>query len=152
MVAGHLPAVVVVGPGTDVQEHVVARGCRRHDHAVVVQVGGLRGVDLDVGLADVVDQLELEPVAALHLQYRRDVLAVEDVGAEALASHGHQRRGLPQRHLQHAVAAVHDVGLGNVWPEAIVVAGGQRDHRRQHAAQRHQAPEIARNTHRPILL
>ena len=63
---------------------VVGRRARRDAHAVVVQVGRLRAVNLHVGWTNLVDQPQLQLVATAQPEDGGNVLAVIDVRNERL--------------------------------------------------------------------
>ena len=90
---------------------VVGRRPRRDAHAVVVQVGGLRTVDLHVGWTDLVDQPQLQLVAAAQAEDRRDVLAVIDVGNERLIGDSDRARRRLERQLGDTMVGADDLRL-----------------------------------------
>ena len=152
--------VVELFLGRDPDEHAVAGRDRRDVHAVIVDVGGLGPVDVDLRLADLVDRLELDRVAALDAQGRRHVVAVDDVADDAAPADGHLGRSDRQRAGQDAVLA-DDLGrVGQVVDRGrlqdLVRVGGLRQAGRQSGRERHQdrqqGPRANRSQHRHVSL
>src|SRR3954454_12065026 len=104
----------------DADEHVVARGARLRVDAVEVQVGGLRGADLDLGRPGAVDERQPQLVAGPHAQGRRDVEAVVDVAGEAPERERELGRGGGQRRVERTVLAYQ---LRRIWQ---IDDGGRR--------------------------